>query len=232
MQAAILAGGEGTRMRSLSDTPKVLLPVGGKPILAHQLAWLKKYEFSRVFLCLGYRADVIEEVMGDGSKFGVQIDYRIETTPRGTAGAVKDLGDALTDDLLVIYGDLFVDIDCRKLMDFHASHDGVATVVVRRTDHPEDSDIVEADGNGRIRAIGRIATGKVSGNLGCTAVWVIRRELLNRIPATGLIDFARDTFPAAARAGDKMMAYETTDFVRDIGTPQRYEKFLESYRGT
>lgn len=91
MQAAILAGGEGTRMRSLSDTPKVLLPVGGKPILAHQLAWLKKYEFSRVFLCLGYRADVIEEVMGDGSKFGVQIDYRIETTPRGTAGDRKSV---------------------------------------------------------------------------------------------------------------------------------------------
>jgi mannose-1-phosphate guanylyltransferase/phosphomannomutase len=231
IQAAILAGGEGTRMRSLSDTPKVLLPVGGKPILAHQLAWLKRYGFARAFLCLGYRADVIEKVMGDGSEFGVHIDYRVEDSPRGTAGAVKDLGDSLEDDLLVIYGDLFVDIDCRKLLDFHASHDGVATVVVRRTDHPEDSDIVETDENGQIRAVGRLASGEVSGNLGCTAVWVIRRELLNLIPDVGLSDFARDVFPAAARAGDKMMAYETTDFVRDIGTPSRYEKFLESYRG-
>lgn len=230
IQAAILAGGEGTRMRSVSDTPKVLLPLGDKPIIAHQLEWLAKSGFSDVFLCLGYQSDVVQEALGDGSKFGLQINYHVERQPRGTAGAVKDLGDALGDDLLVIYGDLVVNLDCRKLLDFHATHDGVATLVVRQTDHPEDSDIAEVDQDGRIHAVGRLATGKVKGNIGCAAIWVIRRELLKRVPETGMSDFARDVFPAAACAGDKLMAYETSERVMDVGTPKRYEKYLASYR--
>ena len=217
-------------MRSFSETPKVLLPVEGKPILAHQLEWLTKSGFSDVFLCLGYQADVVEEALGDGSRFGIRIDYRVESKPRGTAGAVKDLGKALNGDVLVVYGDLFVDIDCRKLLNFHNAHDGVATVVVRRTDHPEDSDIVEADQDGRIRALGRIETGGVSGNLGCAAIWVIRRELLQSVPSTEMSDFARDIFPEAVRAGDKLMAYETSESVMDIGTPKRYENFVASCR--
>jgi NDP-sugar pyrophosphorylase family protein len=230
VQATILAGGEGTRMRSVSDVPKVLLPLGGKPILAHQLEWLKKSGFSEVFLCLGHQADVVKDALGDGSRFGLQINYQVEASPRGTAGAVKDLGDALGDDLLVVYGDLVVGLNCNKLLDFHASHDGVATLVVRQTDHPEDSDIAEVDQQGRITAVGRLAGGEVSGNLGCAAIWVIRRALLERVPATKKSDFARDIFPAAARAGDKMMAYETSEPVLDVGTPKRYEKYLASHQ--
>jgi mannose-1-phosphate guanylyltransferase len=226
VQAVILAGGEGTRMRSVSDTPKVLLPLGGKPIIVHQLEWLQKAGFSKVFLCLGYRADLIKAALGDGSRFGLTIDYRVESSPRGTAGAVKDLGDAMGDDLLVVYGDLMVALDCGKLLDFHASHDGLATLVVRRTDHPEDSDLAVADENGQIHAVGRSADGEVSGDLGCAAIWVVRRELMERVSAADMSDFARDVFPVAARAGDKLMAYETTEPVMDVGTPQRYEKYI------
>jgi len=228
VQAVILAGGEGTRMSSYSDTPKVLLPLGDKPILAHQLEWLKKSGFTEVFLCLGHRADEIMEVLGDGSRYGLRIDYRIEDEARGTAGAVKDLEQSLSSDLLVIYGDLFVNIDCRKLLKFHASHDGVATLVVRHTDHPEDSDIAEVDKDGRILAVGRLEAGDVTGDLGCAAIWVIRRELLGRVPIENASDFARDIFPSAARAGDKLMAYVTSESVLDVGTPKRYEKFLQS----
>jgi mannose-1-phosphate guanylyltransferase len=232
VQAVILAGGEGTRMSSYSDTPKVLLPLGDKPILVHQLEWLKKSGFSEVFLCLGHRADVIQQALGDGSRYGLGIDYRVEEKARGTAGAVKDLEASLTGDLLVVYGDLFVNIDCRKLLEFHASHDGVATLMVRHTDHPEDSDIAEVDKDGRILAVGRLNTGDVSGDLGCAAIWVIRRELLERVPTAQPSDFARDIFPEAARSGDKLMAYVTSESVMDVGTPKRYEKFLQSCQKT
>ena len=230
IQAAILAGGAGTRMRSLSDTPKVMLPLGGKPILVRQLEWLKKAGFSDIFLCLGHQADVISEALGDGSRFGIRIDYRLESEPRGTAGAVRDLGAALQGDLLVVYGDLYVDMNCGKLLDFHASHNGLATLVVRRTDHPEDSDVVETDESGRVRAVGRVADGVVSGDLGCAAIWVIRRELLKKVPASGLCDFARDIFPVAAAEGVGLMAYETSEPVIDVGTPERYAKFQAAYK--
>jgi mannose-1-phosphate guanylyltransferase len=228
VQAAILAGGEGTRMSSFSDTPKVLLPLGDKPILVHQLEWLKQSGFSEVFLCLGHRADEIMEALGDGSRYGLRIDYRVENVARGTAGAVKDIEESLSGDLLVVYGDLFINIDCRKLLEFHASHDGVATLMVRHTDHPEDSDIAEVDKHARILAVGRLSAGEVTGDLGCAAIWVIRRELLERVPAEQPTDFARDIFPEAARSGDKLMAYVTSESVLDVGTPKRYEKFLQS----
>ena len=99
VQPAILAGGKGTRMRSVSDTPKVLLPLGDKPILVHQLEWLKAAGFDEVLLCLGYQADEVRAVLGDGSACGLQLQYHVENQPRGTAGAVKDLGDAVEDDL-------------------------------------------------------------------------------------------------------------------------------------
>jgi mannose-1-phosphate guanylyltransferase/phosphomannomutase len=227
-QVAILAGGKGTRMSGYSDTPKVLLPINGRPILVQQLEWLKSYGFNEVFLCLGHQADLIEKQLGDGSEFGIKIHYRVETEARGTAGAAADIAAEIEDSLLVVYGDLFVSLDCTKLLAFHSGHDGLATLVVRHTDHPEDSDIAELDPNGRVVGVGRLADGKVSGDIGCAAVWVIRRALLEDIPRSGIIDFARDVFPAVARRGGKIMAYKTDEKVMDVGTPKRYEKFLQS----
>ncbi|MFH2202539.1 MAG: sugar phosphate nucleotidyltransferase [Elusimicrobiota bacterium] len=229
IQAAIIAGGQGQRMRAVSDVPKVMLPVGGKPILEHQIEWLKKYGFSDVFLCLGYKADVVRSHFGDGSKWGVQLTYRIEETARGTAGAVADLAPSLLGDLLIVYGDLFLQMDCARLLAEHGRHDGLATLVVRRTEHPHDSDLVMADPEGRIRAIGRLRDGQVSGDLGCAAVWVVRRELLARVPADRPSDFGREIFPQAVADGEKLMAYRTEEPVLDIGTPVRYEAFCRAY---
>jgi NDP-sugar pyrophosphorylase family protein len=230
VQAAILAGGKGTRMRSVSDTPKVLLPLGDKPILVHQLEWLHAAGFASVHLCLGYQAKQVEDALGDGSRFGIDIHYQVEDQPRGTAGAVKDLGAAAGDDLLVVYGDLYVGLDCAKLLDYHASHDGIATLVVRKTDHPEDSDLAVVDPSGQITAIGRMEPDGIVSEIGCAAIWVVRRQLIDRIPTTGMLDFARDVFPEAVRAGEKVMAYETTDRVKDVGTPARYAAFNEALK--
>ncbi|MFH1724576.1 MAG: sugar phosphate nucleotidyltransferase [Elusimicrobiota bacterium] len=225
IQAAILAGGRGERMRPVTAEPKALLSVRGKPLLEHQLGWLKSAGFDEVILCLGYRAERVRETFGDGSRWGMRIDYRIEAVPRGTAGAVRDLGEAVRGDLLIVYGDLYVEMPCRPLLDFHAGHDAAATLVVRHTDHPEDSDLVEVADDGRIRAIGRRGSGKVSGEVACGAIWVIRRRMLERVPQDAPSDFARDIFPKAVAEGETLMAYRIEKGVADIGTPERYEAF-------
>jgi len=229
IQAAIVAGGQGQRMREISAVPKVMLPVGGKPILEHQVEWLKKYGFFDIFLCLGYKADAVRSYFGDGSKWGVRLTYRVEEEARGTAGAVADLESELRGDLLVIYGDLFLKMDCVRLLAVHARHDGLATLVVRHTDHPQDSDLVVVDPGGRIEAIGRLQDGGVSGDLGCAAVWVVRPALLRRVPSDRPSDFGREVFPQAVAAGEKLMTYRTDEPVLDIGTPARYEAFCKAY---
>jgi NDP-sugar pyrophosphorylase family protein len=221
IQAVIVAGGQGSRMRKVSEAPKILLPLAGKPILEHQIDWLKAAGFSDILLCLGHGADAVRAHCGDGAKFGVNLQYQVEGTPRGTAGAVKDLGDRITGDLLVVYGDLFIDMDAGKLLDFHEKGGAAATLVVRLTDHPEDSDLVEMQEDGRITKIGR----GFSGDVGCAAVWVIKPSLLEYAPLAQASDFARDVFPAALAAGEKLLGYLTTETVADVGTPARYAAY-------
>lgn len=212
-------------MRGVSSRPKVMLPVAGKPILEHQVEWLKSAGFDEIFFCLGYKAELIKEYFGDGSRWGVRMHYSVESEPRGTAGAVADLKASVRDDLLIVYGDLYVQMGLSPLLDFHAGHDGSATLVVRKTDHPEDSDLVEIGPEGGIVKIGRREADGITSDLGCVAIWVVRRRLLDRIPTDKPSDFARDLFPRAVADGERLMAYRTEELVRDVGTPDRYERF-------
>jgi len=208
--------------------PKPMVPVGGKPLLEYLMGWLKRSGVTEAFMCLGYRADAIQRHFGDGSRWGVRLQYQIETEPRGTAGCVRDLGSRVREDLLVVYGDLFLDLDCERLLDFHSSHDGAATLVVRRSDHPHDSDLIGCE-NGRITRVYRAKEGEPFENLACAAVWVIRPELLELIPKDRPTDFGRDIFPTALAEGRKLMAYVTEEVVLDVGTPERV-KAVEKMR--
>lgn len=225
IQTAIVAGGLGTRMRSVSEqVPKVMLPVLGKPLLEHQIDWLKKSGLTEVFLCLGFKAEAVQKHFGDGAKWGMTLHYQVEQTPRGTAGAVKDLSPQLSGDLLLIYGDLYAEVDYGKLLKFHAAHAGAATLVVFETDHPYDSDMVRAEGN-LITGFHRPKPGEVFENIAAAAIWVLRPRLLDLIPREVPSDFGRDIFPKALAAGEKLYCYRTTERVEDVGTPERLEKF-------
>jgi len=225
VQAAIVAGGRGERLRPATDqVPKPMLPVGGRPLMEHLVEWLQRAGVREAFLCLGYRPEAFQKHFGDGSKFGLHLDYRVEDEPRGTAGCVRDLKDSMKEDLLVVYGDLYVDMDLDKLMAFHASHDGAATLVVRETDHPLDSDLVRTEGD-RITGFYRAKPGEPHGNLGCAAIWVVRKRLLDHIPTDRPTDFGKQVFPAAIAAGEKLYAYQTKEDVLDVGTPERVQKF-------
>lgn len=226
----IVAGGLGTRMKLVDDSvPKPMMKVAGKPMLEHQLLWLKESGFSKASLCLGYKAGVIQKYFGDGARLGLKLTYQIETVPRGTAGAVRDLRNSLAGDMLVVYGDLFIKMNCAPLLKFHAGHSAAATVVVMPTDHPMDSDLVALDGD-KIQKIYRRKPGDSGGNLACAAVWIVRPRLLDLAPADAPSDFAKDIFPKCLAAGDALMAYQTKETLADLGTPERLAKFSQGQK--
>ncbi len=229
IKTAIVAGGRGVRMKPLTDTmPKPMFPVGGKPLLEHQLEWLKDSGVSDVVLCLGYKAEAVTSYFGDGKRWGVRLSYSVESEPRGTAGSIKDLDAAASGDLLVVYGDLHLSMDLKSLLKFHRSHSGAATLVVIASDHPLDSDLVRLDGD-RITGFYRAKPGEPYENWAAAAVWVLRPALLELIPSDRPSDFGRETFPEALKRGLELRAYRTKEPIEDLGTPERCERFLKAW---
>lgn len=220
MLAAIVAGGLGTRMgAATANMPKPMLPVRGKPLLEHQLVWLKSQGFSEVVLCLGYKAEAVSEYFGDGKKWGVNLRYSIEEKPRGTAGCIADL--KAKDDVLVVYGDLYPQLELKPLLEFHAGHpEGEATLVLLRTDHPQDSDLAELDG-ARIKSIYRGGPG----DLALAAVWIVKSSLADLIPGEKPSDFGRDVFPSALARGRSLLGCVMKGVLADLGTPERLARF-------
>src|SRR5262245_20777174 len=135
MKAVILAGGKGTRLGKLTESlPKPMVPVAGKPLLELQIRVLRRYQIREIILSTGHLAECIADYFGNGKKLGVSIRYVQESEPLGTAGAIKQMEDELPEDFLVVYGDIMLDMNVRRLLQFHASKGGAGTLVV----HPND----------------------------------------------------------------------------------------------
>ncbi len=233
-KAVILAGGLGERMRLLTDKiPKPMLPVNGKPLLLHQIELLKKYGICNVIICGHYLFEKIKEYFGDGSKFGIDISYVDEKEPLGTAGAIKN-AEALVDSaFILIYGDEFIRMNLKKLLEFHRKKNAMATLVLHESDHPEDSDLVEISGNCMVKKI-YPKSGKRPKSLvlAKTGVYVMEPDVLRFIKLSR-IDLDREVLPLLV-GRKKVYGYVTGEFIKDAGTPERYEivrkRFEESRR--
>ncbi len=151
--AVILAGGKGTRLASVrKDIPKPMMPVLDKPLLQYQIELLAEHGFTKVWLIVGHLHEQIQEYFGNGSSFGIDIQYYIEEMPLGTVGGVKALEAHLTEPFLVLYGDVMMNMDLEKLVLFHQNKGADATLVVHPNDHPYDSDLLDVDGQDRVTA--------------------------------------------------------------------------------
>jgi NDP-sugar pyrophosphorylase family protein len=218
-------------MRPWTDgMPKPMLPVGGKPLLEHQLLWLKRSGVERAVMCLGYKAEAVQGYFGDGARWGVALDYCVEASPRGTAGCVKDAWSRVPGDALVVYGDIFVDMSLAGLLACHERNKAAATLVLAETDHPYDSDLVRAEGE-RIAGFYRAKPGEPCEPLAAAAVWVVGGRLMELVPADRPSDFGRDIFPAALEQGLGLAGFRTAELIADLGTPERLAAFEKKRQG-
>ena len=252
-QLIILAGGAGTRLRErLGDLPKPMIPIAGKPLLEHQVELAKKFGFTDLIFFVHYRADLIERYFGDGSKFGVRIRHILETEPLGTAGAVCAGRELLADRFVVMYGDTMVNVDLERLWQAHEKAGAAATLLLHPNDHPFDSDLVETDADSRVVAfhnrphppnvwrqnlvnaglyvLEKSALQKFNGSSGRQSAPVSSGKSQSRLtPAATIVDFGRDIFPAMVSAGEKLLGYNSPEFIKDIGTPERYDKISAQF---
>lgn len=228
-QLVILAGGAGTRLKArLGDLPKPMIPIAGKPLLEHLVELATKYGFTDLLFFVHYRADLIERHFGDGKNFGVRIHYVLETEPLGTAGAVLAGYQYLAQRFVVLYGDTLVNVDLDRIWNAHEKANADATLLLHPNDHPLDSDLVEVDSKSRIVAFhNRPHPENVwRQNLVNAGLYVLERNALSdlqRSSSPGILDFGKDIFPAMVRTGKKLFGYNSPEFIKDIGTPERYD---------
>lgn len=227
-KVAILAGGLGTRLRERSgDLPKPMVPVLGRPVLYHQIELCRKYGFTDIALLVQHRHEKIYEYFGNGSSFGVTLSYAIEVDPRGTAGALRDALPLLADRFLLLYGDTFMDVDLRKLWMAHEYSGAVGTLFLHPNDHPQDSDLVDIDADGVVRAILAYPhpEGREVRNLVNAALYVLERAGLDDVtPAEGKADIAKHMFPRMLDLGRPLYGYVSPEYIKDMGTPERLDK--------
>lgn len=222
MRVVIMAGGKGTRVASVSGSiPKPLLPICGKPVLLHQIECLRRQKITEITLTIGHMGEKISDFFGNGERFGVHIDYIKEEEPLGTAGALYYLRGQVTDDFLLINGDLIFDVDFHRLMTFHKSRQAVATLLAHPNDHPYDSGIILTDKHGGVT--GWLTKEDKRGwyrNCVNAGIHVLSPSLLGKIEAPKKIDLDREILRPLISSG-QVFVYRSPEYVKDMGTPER-----------
>ena len=227
VKAVLLVGGLGTRLRSVvPSAPKVLASVGKGAFLGLLVEQLRSQGIRRLVMCTGYLADQVEGEFGDGTALDITIEYSKEEQPLGTAGAVKRAEHYLRDvaDFFVMNGDSFLDIDFRKLMDFHRRRDAMATLAVSRVEDTSRYGTVQVEGD-RVRGFAE-KTGSHLPGLVNGGVYAFKHAVLQYIPEHPA-SLERDVFPALLDHG--VYAQEQRGMFIDIGTPADYARAQQLY---
>ncbi|MCX6929285.1 MAG: HAD-IIIA family hydrolase [Verrucomicrobia bacterium] len=232
-QLVILAGGKGTRLRDqLGGLPKPLIEIGGKPLLEHQIELARRQGFSEIVLFTCYRPDLIEAALGDGSRYGLRLHYQIESAPLGTAGAVLAGFEKLADQFVVLYGDTMVNVDLARVARTHQNSGAEGTLLIHPNDHPADSDLVEIDAASRITAFHNRPhpADHCLQNLVSAGLYVLNKRALRPWAGSNKpMDFGNNLFPAMLARGIHLHGYNSPEFIKDIGTPERYERVCAQY---
>ena len=219
MDAVLLAGGRGTRLAPLTVTvPKPLLPLGERPIIDILIAQLAAAGVGRVFVCLGYLAPLMQAFLGDGARWGVAIEPRIEAEPLGTAGALRTI-EGLSDDFYVVNGDTLTDLDFPAMAAAHRSAGAMATLFTPWVDEQIDYGVVSIDAAG---ALTEYSEKPRRGYHVSSGVYVLSRRVLPLIPPAGAFDMP-DLIRAAMAAGGKVACHRPGAYWKDIGRLDHYE---------
>jgi len=226
VKACIMCGGAGTRLRPLTfERPKPAIPLLNKPSIARLVEFLSDKGFTDIVITLGYMGRYIEEVLGNGSLFGVHIEYVYEREKLGTAGSVKNAQELLDgESFLVVGGDHVMDLNLRQLYRFHTSHDALLTVGLVCSDDPRQFGIVDMTIDSTItRFKEKPQVGEIFSNLASTGIYACDPELLDMIPEGRKFDFAYDLFPMLIEKGH-MKGYLVSGRWTDVGSPEAYRE--------
>jgi NDP-sugar pyrophosphorylase family protein len=225
MKAMILAAGLGTRLRPLTNTiPKPLLPIAGTPLIVWNLLLLKQYGFHDVVINLHHLGPMIEQAVGNGSRYGLRILYSREPAILGTGGGLKQAELYFSGEpVLVLNGDTLVDLDLGALCEFHQQHAAMATLVLRKDPEAARWGLVEIDSDNRIvRITGRGRTDRVPTQSRMFAgIHVLCPRLLRDVPK-GVVSSIIDPYVAAIQRGEAVFGYDSEGYWSDVGTPERY----------
>lgn len=244
MKTVIMAGGKGTRIQAVaSDIPKPMIKIDGKPVLEREIECLRRQGFTDIIITVSHLGAAIMDYFGDGSKFGVSIQYYNESIPLGNAGALFKLREQLTEDFLLLNADAIFDVDFNRMVDFHNSHGGLVTLLTHPNSHPYDSGLIIANKDGSVdkwlaKEDSRSQYYKNRVNAG---LHVISPKVLdmvdvdvNEIGAEGTdgkiikIDLDRQLLKPLAGTG-KMFCYDSPEYVKDMGTPDRFYAVEKDY---
>ena len=252
MKAVFMAGGRGTRISSVaSDIPKPMIKIQGKPILEHEIECLRSQGFTDFIITVSYLGNVIVEYFGDGSgisastgkPFGVKIQYFFEEQPLGNAGALLKLHNELDDDFLLLNADVLFDIDINRMLRAHQNSGALATILTHPNSHPYDSGLIVSDNDNvvlqwltkeyvrpeyyknRVNAGIHILSPKVLEGLPVSADMLGTKDENGK---TIKLDLDRDILRPLAGTG-KLCCYDSTEYVRDMGTPERYKAVCKDY---
>lgn len=228
-KAVLLLGGKGTRLRPFTyEMPKALLPVHGKTVPEHLFKLFKRHGIEDIIFSVGYKADLIKEYFGDGSKFGVSITYVEEKNPAGSAGALKLAKKYLDGTFIVTNGDELKDINLYDMYDFHKQNKGLITIALTTVEDPSSYGVVKLQGNRIAEFLEKPQNAE--SNLIHSGLSIWEKEALDYIEEDKEFSmFEKDVFPKIVQE-KKLLGYVFSGQWFDIGTPERYEKAIKEWQ--
>ena len=229
MKALILAGGFGTRLKSIAiDVPKPMMPIAGKPFLEHQIIFLKENRITDIILSVHNMADKIKSYFGDGKKFGVNITYSEEEYPLGTAGAIKKAERYIDNTFLVLNGDSYSQINLDKLIDFHKSKRSKSTITLSKVSDSSSYGNVLLQEDKIINFLEKVENQEGLVN---TGIYVFEPSIFDYIEPEKKVSLENEIFPNLAKQGI-LWGFPFNGYFMDIGRPETYAKFKRDVLGT
>lgn len=239
MKTVIMAGGRGTRISSVAgDIPKPMIRIGDKPVLEHELECLRDQGFTDILITVGHLGHVIMDYFGDGSgaspvtgkPFGVNISYYVETEPLGNAGALLQLKEALTEDFLLLNADAMFDVDFNRFVQYHNQNGGLVTLFTHPNSHPYDSGLIVTDARGCVTQWLTKEDPRPEFYRNCVnaGLHILSPKVLDVEISTQKVDLDRQLLKPLGGSG-KMFAYSSPEYVKDMGTPERYADVCADY---
>src|SRR5215203_3620927 len=224
MKAVIMAGGKGTRLRPLtSNQPKPMISIVNKPCMEHILELLRRHGFTRVKVTLEYMPEVIQGYFGDGSEWGMNIEYSVAEEPLGTAGSVKYVENRLGERFVIVSGDALTNVDLTEALSFHEERGAEATLVLKKVDDPSGFGIVTVEEDGRVTDfMEKPDEEEVFSYTANTGIYILEPSVLDDIPEGQEYDWSKEQFPKMLEEGRPLYGYVTESYWEDIGNIEQY----------